>query len=100
MTNERLRIALDRAGLTNEAVARSTGVDPKTVQRWLAGRTFVATEDFSVADILMAHVLLSGVKDEGLIAPYAAVTASRDRCLARPAWKQTIEAYCARVEPA
>jgi hypothetical protein len=38
MNNERLRVALDRAGLTNEAVARSAGVDPKTVQRWLAGR--------------------------------------------------------------
>jgi glutathione S-transferase len=47
----------------------------------------------------MAHVLCSGIKDERLIAPYAAVAAYRDRCLARPAWKRTIEAYCARVEP-
>jgi hypothetical protein len=38
MTNERLRVALDRAGLTNEAAARLAGVDPKTVQRWLGGR--------------------------------------------------------------
>lgn len=39
MTNERLRVALQRAGLTTEAVARATGVDPKTAHRWVAGRT-------------------------------------------------------------
>ena len=68
------------------------------LERWLADRDFVATNDFTVADILMAHVLSSGVKDEGLIALYPAVASYRDRCLARPAWKRTIEAYCARVE--
>jgi glutathione S-transferase len=45
----------------------------------------------------MAHVL-SGIKDEGLIAPYPRIASYGDRCLARPAWKRTIEAYCARVE--
>ena len=70
------------------------------LERWLAGRDFVATGDFTVADILMAHVLSAGVKDEKLIAPYPAAVAYRDRCLARPAWKRTIEAYCARVEAA
>lgn len=39
MTNERLKVALHRAGLTNETVARAIGVDPKTVDRWLGGRT-------------------------------------------------------------
>ncbi|SCU98118.1 Glutathione S-transferase domain [Cupriavidus necator] len=68
------------------------------LERWFADRDFVATKDFTVADILMAHVLLSGIKDQGLIAPYPGVASYRDRCLARPAWKRTIEAYCARVE--
>lgn len=68
------------------------------LERWLAGRAFVATEDFTIADILMAHVLSAGIKDEALIAPYPGVVAYRDRCLARPAWKRTFEAYCARVE--
>lgn len=68
------------------------------LDRWFAERTFVATDDFTVADILMAHVLLSGIKNEGLIAPYPHLVAYRDRCLARPAWKRTFEAYCARVE--
>lgn len=70
----------------------------KNLERWLAGREYVATGEFSIADILMAHVLSAGVKDEGLIAPYPGVVSYRDRCLARPAWKRTIEAYCGRVE--
>ena len=69
------------------------------LERWLADRDFVATQDFTVADILMAHVL-AVIKDERLIAPYTGVTSYRDRCLARPAWRRTIEAYCARVEAA
>lgn len=68
------------------------------LERWLSNREFIATEDFTVADILMAHVLLSGIKDPQLIAPYTGVAAYRDRCLTRPAWKRTIEAYSARVE--
>ena len=68
------------------------------LQRWLADREFIATNEFTVADLLMAHVLAAGVKDEGLLAPYPKVVAYRDRCLARPAWKKVIEAYLARVE--
>lgn len=68
------------------------------LERWLGDRDFVATKEFTVADILMTHVLSAGIKDEGLIAPYPGVASYRDRCLARPAWKRTIEAYWARVE--
>lgn len=68
------------------------------LERWLAKREFVATREFTVADILMAHVLSSGIKDEALIAPYPAIRSYRDRCLDRPAWKRAIDAYCARVE--
>lgn len=39
MTNERLRSAFERAELGVVEAARLSGVDPKTVQRWLAGRT-------------------------------------------------------------
>ena len=68
------------------------------LEQWLSDRDFVATNDFTVADILMAHVLSAGIKDEGLIAPYPRVVSYRERCLARPAWTRTIDAYCARVE--
>jgi glutathione S-transferase len=67
------------------------------LERWLADRDFVVTDDFTVADILMAHVLSSGIKDEGLIAPHPGIASYRNRCLNRPAWKRTIEAYYARV---
>jgi glutathione S-transferase len=70
------------------------------LERWLAGREFVATNEFTVADILMAHVLSAGVKDEGLLAPHPGVAAYRERCLARPAWKRVLAAYCERVEAA
>ena len=38
ISNERLRVALSRAALTVEDLARTADVDPKTVQRWLGGR--------------------------------------------------------------
>ncbi len=62
---------------------------------WLAAREFVATEEFTVADILMAHVLAIGRE---LLKPYTHVIAYRERCMGRPAWKRTINAYCERVE--
>ncbi len=69
------------------------------LEHWLDRREYLATESFTVADILMSHVL-KGIKDEGLIAPYTNVTSYRDRCLARPAWKRTIDNYLSRVEAA
>lgn len=66
---------------------------------WLANRQFVATDEFTAADILMTHVLQAGTEDE-LIAPYANVLAYRARCTERPAWKRTFSAYCDRVEAA
>lgn len=67
------------------------------LEGWLEGREVVATDAFTVADILMAHVLLV-VKDEALLAPYVRVRAYRDRCASRPAWRRVLESYCARVE--
>lgn len=69
------------------------------LDRWLGDREYIATDDFTVADILMAHVLSTLVED-ALIAAYPRVAAYRARCMSRPAWKRTIEAYCERVEPA
>lgn len=71
----------------------------KQLDGWLANRRFVATEDFTVADILMTHVLGGGT-DQQLLEPYANVRAYRARCMERPAWKKTFDAYCERVEAA
>lgn len=69
------------------------------LERWLAEREFVATSEFTVADILMTHVL-TVIKHPGLIEAYPKVMAYRERCLSRPAWQRTLEAYFARVEAA
>jgi glutathione S-transferase len=68
------------------------------LERWLAGREFVATDGFTIADILLAHVLSAGIQDESLLAPFPGVVAYRERCLARPAWQRTLAAYNTRVE--
>lgn len=72
----------------------------KQLDGWLAGRTFVATDEFTVADILMTHVLSAGSTDQTLLQPYANVRGYLTRCLDRPAWKRTFDAYCKRVEAA
>jgi transcriptional regulator with XRE-family HTH domain len=51
-SNERLRAGLARSGLTSDAVAERTGVDPKTVQRWLGGRVPHPRNRFLVAQLL------------------------------------------------
>jgi len=64
---------------------------------WLATRQFVASDDFTVADILITHVLSGGTAAE-LLTPYANIRAYRARCTERPAWKKTLDAYSKRVE--
>jgi glutathione S-transferase len=66
---------------------------------WLADRPFIATEDFTVADILMTHVLDAGT-DKEMLKPHPNLLAYRARCTERPAWKKTFDAYCERVEAA
>ena len=67
------------------------------LDRWLEGREFIATEAFTVADILMAHAL-DEIKDPSLLEPYDRLASYREQCFARPAWKRTLESYFARVE--
>lgn len=67
---------------------------------WLSDRTFIATDDFTVADILMTHVLSARSTDPALSEPYRHVRAYQTRCLARPGWKRTLDAYRERVEAA
>src|SRR5688572_7076676 len=66
---------------------------------WLATRQYIATDEFTVADILMTHVLDAGTKRE-MLQPHANLLAYRARCTERPAWKKTLDAYHQRVEAA
>jgi len=65
---------------------------------WLASRTFIATDDFTVADILMTHVLSARSTDQALLAPHQHVRAYLTRCMDRPGWKRALDAYRTRVE--
>jgi glutathione S-transferase len=64
---------------------------------WLANREFLATDELTVADILMTHVLAPRNAQE-LTKAYTNVVAYLARCTARPAWQKTLAAYCERVE--
>jgi len=55
MANDRLRTALTEAELTTEDLARKVEVDPKTVQKWLAGRTPHPRHRWAVAQLLEEH---------------------------------------------
>jgi len=91
--------AIDGCGKYRQFLVGWANRHLSNLERWLDGREYIATDNFTVADILMAHVL-AVVKDSSLIKPFPRVASYRDRCLARPAWKRTMEAYCARVEAA
>ena len=52
MGNERLREALRRAQKTLDDVVQLTGVDPKTVQRWLNGRVPHTRHRWAIAQLL------------------------------------------------
>jgi glutathione S-transferase len=81
----------------SEALHHWSEMRLKQLDGWLATREFVATDEFTVADILMTHVLGGGT-DQELLKPHANILAYKQRCTERPAWKRTIDAYCDRVE--
>lgn len=52
MSNERLVATVAREHLTVEQIARTVEIDPKTVQRWLAGRTPHPRHRYALAKLL------------------------------------------------
>ena len=80
----------------HEALRRWSDMRLKQLDGWLANRTFVATDEFTVADILMAHVIGPEAKPE-MLAKHEHVKAYVERCTARPAWQRVRNAYCERV---
>jgi glutathione S-transferase len=74
----------------------------KLAQRWLedlerrlVNREWIACDDFTVADIMMAGVLRN-VRKTDLLDPFSNTKAYRDRCFARPAWQRTLRMYAER----
>ena len=76
---------------------------PKLALRWLSGverrlegREWIACDEFTVADLLMAGVL-RGIRKTDLMEPFPRVKAYYQRCFARPAWQRTLALYAERV---
>lgn len=66
------------------------------VERRLEGREWIACEEFTVADIMMASVLRE-IRKSDLMERYPRIKAYYARCMARPAWQRTLELYAERV---
>jgi glutathione S-transferase len=66
------------------------------VERRLEGRTWIACDEFTVADIMMACVLRD-VRKTDMMAAYPHIQAYYARCLARPAWQRTLGLYAERL---
>jgi glutathione S-transferase len=71
----------------------------KQLDGWLTNREFNATDDFTVADILMTQVLDAGTHQE-MLKPYPNILAYRAPAPNARQWKKTLDAYCERVEAA
>jgi glutathione S-transferase len=82
----------------HEALLGWSDMRLKQLDGWLRDRTFIATDDFTVADLLMTHVLAAASTDPSLLQPHQHIRAHQERCTARPAWKRAFDAYCDRVE--
>lgn len=66
------------------------------VNRRLEGREWIATDDFTAADLLLASVLRQARKGD-LMDGYSNVKAFYARAMARPAWARTLDLYADRL---
>ncbi len=66
------------------------------LERRLDGRTWIAADAFTVADILLATVLRE-IRRTDLLADYPRLRAYYDRALARPAWQRALERHAERL---
>ncbi len=66
------------------------------VERRLDGREWIACDDFTVADIMMAGVLRV-VRKTDLLDSFPRIKSYYARCFARPAWQRTLELYAKRL---
>jgi hypothetical protein len=86
MANERLRSAMANAGKDIAALAGATAVDPKTVQRWLAGRLPHPRHRWAIATLVQ--------EEEGYLWP----SARPDLSPGAEATPEIVAAYAHRVD--
>jgi glutathione S-transferase len=104
-TVEPTLVCLDILGIFDSEQAAPTlhAEVPKLAQRWLGdverrleGREWLACDDFTVADIMMAGVLRT-IRKTDLMQPFPKLKAYYQRCFARPAWQRTLELAAERL---
>ena len=66
------------------------------VNRRLEGRDWIAADDFTIADLLLASVLRQ-IRHTDLLDHYPNVKAFYARAMARPAWRRTLDLYAERL---
>jgi glutathione S-transferase len=66
------------------------------VERRLADREWIASDEFSAADIIMAGVLRT-IRKTDLMDPFPKLKAYHARCYARPAWQRALSSYAERL---
>jgi glutathione S-transferase len=97
--------ALDAIDMTDKhgELAEHRAWNVTIAKRWLDGfeerledREWIATDDFTVADILLATVLRN-IRKTDMLDPYPRLSAYYARALARPAWQSTLAAYAQRL---
>ncbi|HZW15923.1 MAG TPA: glutathione S-transferase family protein [Brevundimonas sp.] len=66
------------------------------LNRRLEGREWIAADDFTIADLLLASVLRQ-IRHTALMDAHPNVKAFYDRAMARPAWKRTLDLYAERL---
>ena len=66
------------------------------LNRRLEGRDWIAADDFTIADLLLASVLRQ-LRHTDLMDGYPNVKAFYARAMARPAWRRTLDLYAERL---
>ena len=104
-TVEPTLVCLDLIGIFDRRhVAHEIQAEVREIAaRWLEGlerrlddREWIACDEFTAADLLMACVL-RGIRKTDLMDPFPKVKAFHARCFARPAWQRTLALYAERL---
>lgn len=66
------------------------------VERRLENRKWIACDDFTVADIMMAGALRT-IRKTDLMEPFPRLKLYYERCVARPAWQRTLALSAERI---
>jgi glutathione S-transferase len=103
-TVEPTLLCLDLIGIFGSGADPNLDVEAKKlagrwlgdVERRLEGRAWIACDDFTAADVVMAGVLRT-IRKSDLMDPFPRLKEYYQRCFARPAWQRTLESAAERL---